>query len=80
MDVRVRQFYKQYSVGRQFNTRTGAQHEFCFTSLGAVLTYTVRNKLKGQRKTIKFGSDTSEGPSLPPHSLSLKNFLVRLSV
>ena len=34
----------------------------------------IRSKLKGQRKTIKFGSDTSLVPSLAPHSLSLKTF------
>ena len=37
------------------------------------------SKLKGQRKTIKIGSDTSVGPSLSPHSLSLNTFLMTLS-
>ena len=27
-------------VGSWFNTRTGAQHEFCFTSMGAIFKYT----------------------------------------
>ena len=40
----------------------------------------IRSKLKGQRKTIKFGSDTSLVPSLAPHSLSLNTFLVTLSL
>ena len=80
MDVRVRQIYEQYSVGRYINTRTGAQHEFCFTSMDAILKYTVRSKLKGQGITIKFGSDTSLEPSLALHSLSLKKILVTLSL
>ena len=40
----------------------------------------IRSKLNGQRKAIKFGSDTSVGPSLPPHSLSLNTFLMTLSL
>ena len=39
-----------------------------------------RSKLKGQRKTVKFGSYTSLVPSLAPHSLSLNTFLVTLSI
>ena len=39
----------------------------------------IRSKLKGQRKIIKFGSDTSL-PSLASHSLSLNTFLVTLSL
>ena len=39
-----------------------------------------RSKLKGQRKTVKFGSYTSLVPSLEPHSLSLNTFLVTLSL
>ena len=40
----------------------------------------IRRKLKGQRKTIKFGSDTSLVPTLPPCSRSLLTFLVTLSL
>ena len=40
----------------------------------------IHSKLKGQRKTIKFGSDTSLEPSLAPHSLSLNTILVTLSL
>ena len=40
----------------------------------------IRSKLKGQRKNIKFGSDTSLEPSLAPHSLSLNTILVTLSL
>ena len=45
----------------------------------------IRSKLKGQRKTIKFGSDTFLEvfflePSLAAHSLSLKTILVTLSL
>ena len=38
------------------------------------------SKLKGQPKTIKFGSDISLVSSLPLHSCSLKTFLVTLSL
>ena len=40
----------------------------------------IRSKLKGQRKTIKFGTDTSLEPSLAPHSLSLKTIRMTLSL
>ena len=40
----------------------------------------IHRKLKGQRKTIKFGSDTSLEPSLAPHILSFNTFLVTLSL
>ena len=40
----------------------------------------IRSKLKGERKTLKFGSDTSLVPGLPPHSLSFTTFLVTLSL
>ena len=40
----------------------------------------IRSKLKGQRKSIKFGSYTSLVPSLAPHSLSLYTILVTLSL
>ena len=33
-----------------------------------------RSKLKGECTDVKSGCVTSEGPSLNPHSLSLKNF------
>ena len=39
MDVRVRQIYKQYSVGSLINIRTGAQREFWFTSIGNIFKY-----------------------------------------
>ena len=80
MDVRVRQIYEQNSVRRYINTRSGAQQALCFTSMDAIFKYTVRSKLKRQRKTIKFGSNTSLEPSLAPHSLSLKKILVTLSL
>ena len=40
----------------------------------------IRSKLKGQCKTMKYGSDTSLVPSLAFHSLSFKTFLVTLSL
>ena len=40
----------------------------------------IRSKLKGERKTLKFGSDTSLVPGLPPHSLRFTNFLMTLSL
>ena len=40
----------------------------------------IHSKLKGQRKTKKFGSDTSLVSSISPHSLSLETFLVTLSL
>ena len=40
----------------------------------------IRNKLKGQCKTIKYGSETSLVPSLASHSLSFNTFLVTLSL
>ena len=39
-----------------------------------------RSKLKGQYKDVKSGCGLSVGPSLLPHSLSLKTFLVTLSL
>ena len=39
-----------------------------------------RSKLKGQCTDVKSGCGTSVGPSLNPHSLSLKTFLVTLSL
>ena len=44
MDVRVRQIYEPPSVGSKINTRTGAQREFCFTSMGAIFKYMQQNK------------------------------------
>ena len=66
MDIRVRQIYEQYSVGIYINTRWTPSLK-------------MHSKLKGQRKTLKFGSDTSVGPSLSPQSLSLKTILLTLS-
>ena len=40
----------------------------------------IHSKLKGQRKTIKFGSDTSLVPTLPLCSRSLLTFLETLSL
>ena len=39
-----------------------------------------RSKLKGECTDVKIGSGTSVGPGLNPHSLSLKTFLVTLSL
>ena len=43
-------------------------------------SWNIRSKLKGQRKTKKFGSDTSLVPNLPVYSRSLLTFLVTLSL
>ena len=51
-----------------------------FVLLRWVPSLNIRRKLKGQRKTIKFGSDTSLVPTLSPHSLGLETFLVTLSL
>ena len=40
----------------------------------------IRSKLKGERKTLNFGSDTSLVQDLPSHSLSFTTFLVTLSL
>ena len=45
-----------------------------------IIYFDGRSKLKGQHKTIKFGSDTSLVSSLSPHRLSLETFLVTLSI
>ena len=61
-----------------FNTRTLAQHEFCFSSMGAIFKYT----LKERCKNLKFGSTYPWYlyPSQPPHRLSSKTFLMTLSL
>ena len=52
--------------------------EIRFTLINIV--FKDRSKLKGECKDVKSGSGTSVGPSLNPPSLSLKTFLVPLSL
>ena len=70
----------RHSVGKYNNTQTRARHDFCFTSMDASLNIPVHSKLKGQRNTIKFGSNTSLVPNLAPYSLSLKTILATRSL
>ena len=48
----------------------------CFASMNVIFS----SKLKGECTDVKSGCGTSEGPSLSPHSLSLKTFLVTMSL
>ena len=51
-----------------------------FVLLGWMPSLNNRSKLKGECIDVKSGCGTSEGPSPNPHSLSLKTFLVTLSL
>ena len=63
-------------VGCKINTRAVAQHEFRFTSPSLNISST----LDEHGNNIKFRSDTSLLPSLPPNGSSLNTFLVTLSL
>ena len=81
MDVSVRQIYEQYTyivseVKLTFELRPSVNSVL----LQWATSLNVRSKLKGQCKTIKYGSDKSLVPSLALHSLSFKTFLVTLSL
>ena len=78
--ININQTRKQVISNRETFLESGSDTRMISVLLLWTPSLKYCSKLKGESKNMKSGSGASVGPSLIPHSLSLKTILMTLSL